>query len=243
MATPNYEYAASLAANAAASRLNGWWINLEKIRPYFNVDHSFVIGKLRLILCAFFPSSSQAAYGDDLSTTNRLRVNEPDLYLPLLAFLTYILTIGLSLGFDDKFEPDALGSVGMTGFLVLCFEVIAIRIAFLVLSIPSMPVLDCIAYSGCKYVGIALSTVVGIVFGRVAYYICLLYCSISMVKFLVTVLHKHVQNKVGSVSSIVNMCIFAVAVMQILAALFLGQAPRAVAVVPMEHVAAAKPHA
>ena len=232
MATPNYEYAASLAANAAASRLNGWWINLEKIRPYFNVDHSFVIGKLRLILCAFFPSSSQAAYGDDLSTTNRLRVNEPDLYLPLLAFLTYILTIGLSLGTDDKFEPDALGSVGMTGFLVLCFEVVVIRIAFIVLKISSMPVLDCIAYSGYKYVGIALSTIAGILFGRAAYYLCLLYCSVSMGKYLVTVLHKHVQK--GSTelnpSSMVNLCLFGVALLQIFVALFLGQAPRAEAV-------------
>jgi hypothetical protein len=237
--TADYSYAATLAAGAAASRLNGWWINLEKIRPYFNVDHSYIIMKLRMILCAFIPGSPQAAYGDDLPTLNRLSPNQPDLYIPLLSFLTYILTIGLSLGSDNKFDPDALGSVGMTGFLVLCFEVIAIRIAFLVLNISSMPIIDCVAYSGYKYVGIALSTIVGIAFGRAAYYVCLLYCSVSMAKFLATILYKHVQKvSTASVSSIINMCIFAVAVMQILAALFLGQAPRAEAVVPLQNVAA-----
>jgi hypothetical protein len=235
--TADYSYAATLAAGAAASRLNGLsaWINLEKIRPYFNADHSYVIKKLGMILCAFFPGQTHTPYGDEvLSTPNRLSPNQPDLYIPLLSFMTYILTIGLSLGTDNKFEPDALGSVGMTGFLVLCFEVIAIRIGFMVLNIPSMSVLDCVAYSGYKYVGIALSTIVGIVFGRAVYYICLLYCAISMAKFIATVLYKHVQkvSTTGPASSIVNMCIFAVMVMQILAALYLGQAPRPEAVAP-----------
>jgi hypothetical protein len=239
--TADYSYAATLAAGAAASRLNGW-INLEKFRPYFNADHSYVLKKLGMILCAFLPGSFQTSYGDDvLSTPNRLSPNQPDLYIPLLSFLTYILTIGLSLGTDNKFEPDALGSAGMTGFLVLCFEVIAIRIGFLVLNIPSMPVLDCIAYSGYKYVGIALSTIFGIAFGRFAYYLCLLYCSVSMAKFLATVLYKHVQ-KVStaspSPSSVINMCIFAVALMQIMAALFLGQAPRVNAAAPSVQAAA-----
>lgn len=230
--TADYSYAATLAAGAAASRLNGW-INLEKVRPYFHVDHAFIVKKLRMILCAFFPGSSQATYGEDLPTPNdRLSANQPDLYIPLLSFVTYILTIGLSLGTDDKFEPDALGSVGMTGFLVLCFEVVVIRIAFIVLKISSMPVLDCIAYSGYKYVGIALSTIAGILFGRAAYYLCLLYCSVSMVKYLVNVLHKHVQkgSTEPSPSSMVNLCLFGVALLQIFVALFLGQAPRAGAV-------------
>jgi hypothetical protein len=47
------------------------------------------------------------------------------------------------------------------------------------------------------------------------------------------VLYKHVQKvSTGPASSIINMCIFAVMVMQILAALYLGQAPRAEAVAP-----------
>jgi hypothetical protein len=234
--TADYSYAATLAAGAAANRLNGW-INLEKIRPYFNADHSYVIKKLFMILCAFFPGSAHSSQTHEvLSTPNRLSSNQPDLYIPLLSFMTYILTIGLSLGTDDKFEPDALGSAGITGFLVLCFEVIAIRVGFLVLNIASLPVLDCVAYSGYKYVGIALSTIVGVAFGRAAYYICLLYCAVSMAKFLVTVLYKHVQRVSSETpSSVVNMCIFAVAVMQILAALFLGQAPRAAAAVWSPH--------
>jgi hypothetical protein len=246
MASPaNFDAYAGLAAGAASqmsdkvvSSLNRW-IDLENVRRYFLVNHSYVIKKLALILCSFLPIvNAETPYGDTISSQNRIGMNQPDLYIPLLSFVTYILTIGLSLGTDDKFEPDALGSVGMTGFLVLCFEVVVIRIGLFVLKMPSMPVLDCVAYSGYKYVGIALSTIVGIVFGRAAYYLCLMYCAISMAKFIGTVLYKHVKSVSSeSDSSVVKMCLFAIMLMQLFMALFLGQAPRAEAVVPPVRVA------
>jgi hypothetical protein len=128
----------------------------------------------------------------------------------------------------------------MTGLLVLCFEVIVIRIGLFVLKMPSMPILDCVAYSGYKYVGIALSTIVGIIFGRAAYYLCLMYCAISMAKFIGTVLYKHVKTVSSeSESSVVKMCLFAVMLLQLLVALFLGQAPKAEGVAPPVRVASA----
>jgi len=248
MASPaNLDAYANLAAGAASqmsdkvvSSLNRW-VDLENVRRYFLVNHSYVFKKLALILCSFVPVvNTDTSYGDTISSQNRIGVNQPDLYIPLLSFVTYILTIGLSLGSDDKFEPDALGSVGMTGLLVLCFEVIVIRIGLFVLKMPSMPILDCVAYSGYKYVGIALSTIVGIIFGRAAYYLCLMYCAISMAKFIGTVLYKHVKTVSSeSESSVVKMCLFAVMLLQLLVALFLGQAPKAEGVAPPVRVASA----
>ena len=61
-----------------------------------------------------------------------------------------------------------------------------------------------------------------------------------MAKFIGTVLYKHVKTVSSeSESSVVKMCLFAVMLLQLLVALFLGQAPKAEGVAPPVRVASA----
>ena len=39
-------------------------------------------------------------------------VNSPDLYIPVMAFVTYVLVIGYHMGQEKNFTPEVLGKTG-----------------------------------------------------------------------------------------------------------------------------------
>ena len=82
----------------------------------------------------------------------------PDLYIPLMSFITYALLIGLRKGLGSGFTPDILiNSIWRCLILQLC-ETMVIKFGLTVMQVP-LPMLDVFAYTGYKYVGLSLSTV------------------------------------------------------------------------------------
>lgn len=82
----------------------------------------------------------------------------PDLYIPLMSFITYALLIGLRKGLGSGFTPDILiNSIWRCLILQLC-ETMVIKFGLSVMQVP-LPMLDVFAYTGYKYVGLSLSTV------------------------------------------------------------------------------------
>ena len=82
----------------------------------------------------------------------------PDLYIPLMSFITYALLVGLRKGLGSGFTPDILiNSVWRCLILQLC-ETVVIKFGLSVMQVP-LPLLDVFAYTGYKYVGLSLSTV------------------------------------------------------------------------------------
>lgn len=52
-----------------------------------------------------------------------LDVNAPDLYLPLMAYTTYILVAGFVCGSYGRFTPDILAQTASTGLVIVALEV------------------------------------------------------------------------------------------------------------------------
>ena len=69
-------------------------------------------------------------------------VNAHDMYIPTMAFITYILLSGLSLGSQGRFDPEKLGEITSmaTGWIVL--EVLLTLFALFVIQVSFQP-LDC----------------------------------------------------------------------------------------------------
>ena len=81
-------------------------------------------------------------------------VNAPDMYIPAMAFITYMLLVGLALGQRSVFTPEVLGLTSSKAAAVVLAEVLAIKASFYILNIPGeVVVLDLIAYMGYKFVG------------------------------------------------------------------------------------------
>ncbi len=83
----------------------------------------------------------------------RLDVNSPDLYIPAMALLTYIIGAGVTLGYGGSFCPESLGIFTSQSLGWLVLEVCVLTFAFYLLNIQShLSYLDIMAYSGYKFV-------------------------------------------------------------------------------------------
>lgn len=78
-----------------------------------------------------------------------------------MALVTYILLSTLIAGLKGQFKPELLGYTATTGLVVVIVEIVALKLGCYLLSISSQSqLLDLIAYSGYKFVGIIVTIVV-----------------------------------------------------------------------------------
>ena len=78
---------------------NKGWFSLDSLKDYFDVTNTYVLRKLKLILLPFlstqedWSATSEPQYGENTSQgfTPRTNVQAPDLYIPLMAFVTFII--------------------------------------------------------------------------------------------------------------------------------------------------------
>ncbi|XP_064262539.1 protein YIF1B-like isoform X1 [Passer domesticus] len=100
-------YGSSLASHVEGNL--GRWVPVSRLKYYFAVDSVYVGRKLRLLVFPFGHADWQVRYQQDTPVAPRFDVNAPDLYIPAMAFLTYILLAGLALGTQNRFSPASLG--------------------------------------------------------------------------------------------------------------------------------------
>lgn len=153
-------------------------MSIPALKHYFNVSNSYVLNKLLLVLFPWRhkPWSRQQARLTTASTgpngqisqqqyssmflPPRDDLNSPDMYIPVMALVTYILLSAMLAGFRGHFHPELLGSITTTAIAVVVFEILCLKLAMYVLSINNeSQLLDLVAYSNYKFVGIIVTLV------------------------------------------------------------------------------------
>ena len=82
------------------------------------------------------------------------------MYIPAMALVTYILLCAVLAGLRGSFHPELLGSITTTAIAVVIFEIICLKVAMYILTINNdSQLLDLVAYSGYKFVGIIITLV------------------------------------------------------------------------------------
>lgn len=108
------------------------------------------------------------------------------MYIPTMAFLTYVVVAGLALGTQEKFTPEQLG---ITASSALAWGIIELLIHIITLYVmnleTSLRYLDLLAYCSYKYVGMNAAILTSLFLKRLGYYIILLYYSVSLAFFLI----------------------------------------------------------
>lgn len=85
-------------------------------------------------------------------------LNSPDMYIPIMALVTYILLSTVLAGIRGSFHPELLGSITSTALVVVVVEFIILRAAMYFLGITNdSQFLDLFAYSGYKFVGVIVT--------------------------------------------------------------------------------------
>lgn len=133
-------------------------------KHYFDVTNGYVVNKLYLVLFPWRhkPWSRKQAVGpngqEGWYLPPRDDINSPDMYIPAMAIFTYILLETLIAGFRGQFQPELLGYTATTALVIIMVEILALRLGTYLLSISNTSqLLDMVAYSGYKFVGIAVT--------------------------------------------------------------------------------------
>jgi hypothetical protein len=118
--------------------------------------------------------------------------NAPDLYIPCMSLITYVLLSALCYGNAGQFNPEVIPDVSTKCLLTQVLEVLAIRFGFYMMQ-TSVPFLDLWSYTGYKYLGLCITLLVGLMgrvfsLGTTAYYGCFVWtasaASYSMLKIM-----------------------------------------------------------
>ncbi|XP_005097008.1 protein YIF1B-B [Aplysia californica] len=165
------------------------YISSSKLKYYFAVDTAYVGKKLGLLLFPFTHSDWSIRYNQEEPIAPRYEINAPDLYIPVMAFVTYVLVAGMVLGIQDRFTPEQLGVQASSALVWLIIELVAMSLSLYIMNLNTeLKYLDIVAYCGYKFVGMTFSLLAGAAFGSTAYYCVLLWFCLSLVFFLMRTL-------------------------------------------------------
>lgn len=156
---------------------------------YFQVNDQYVKNKLKLILFPFLHRGHWNRIAEQVAGGLIFRppifdINAPDLYIPLMAFGTFVVLSGIAFGLLGKFSPEALSVQFTQGLLGWMANVILIRISLYALGNSDTAILDIVSYGGYAFVGVSISILARIIWSY-AYYVVMLWTSLCMAIFLV----------------------------------------------------------
>ncbi|KAM7360697.1 yip1d-interacting factor 1 isoform 2-T2 [Cochliomyia hominivorax] len=172
------------------------WVPVSKLKYYFAVDNNYVINKLRLLFFPFTHKDWSLKYDQEQPVQPRYDINAPDLYIPTMAFITYVVVAGLMLGLQKRFTPEKLSIEASSALASSIFELVVYSITLYVVNIKtSLKTLDLLAFSGYKFVTIVACLLVSTLFHGFGYYIALAYCSLSLGFFLLRTLKTKVLHE------------------------------------------------
>ncbi|XP_020779107.1 protein YIF1A [Boleophthalmus pectinirostris] len=162
------------------------FMSVNKLKYFFAVDTKYVIKKLMILMFPYTHQDWEVRYHRDSPLTPRQDVNAPDLYIPTMAFITYILLAGMALGIQKRFSPEVLGLCASTALVWIIIEVLVMLLSLYLLTVHSdLSTFDLVAYSGYKYVGMIFTVLCGLLFGSDGYYVALAWSSCALMFFIV----------------------------------------------------------
>ncbi|KAM0790974.1 hypothetical protein ACM66B_004276 [Microbotryomycetes sp. NB124-2] len=146
-------------------------VPLAHLKHSFNVSNGYVLTKLRLVL---FPwrhrpwsrslRRSETGGVQQSYKPPRDDINCPDLYIPVMSLVTYILLAAIYAGKQGQFDPQILGQTASKAFGILFLEFCCIKLGCYLLGIGEEgTMVDLLSYEGYKFVGVIVTLLAGLV--------------------------------------------------------------------------------
>eukprot|EP01128_Nolandella_sp_AFSM9_P002151 TRINITY_DN12538_c0_g1_i1.p1 TRINITY_DN12538_c0_g1~~TRINITY_DN12538_c0_g1_i1.p1 ORF type:complete len:420 (-),score=81.89 TRINITY_DN12538_c0_g1_i1:212-1471(-) len=198
----------------------GW---LSSLKFYFGVNTEYVLAKLRILTFPFLHKSWSRRMGRDIASPlpPSHDINAPDLYIPLMAFVTYVLFVGFFMGTTFSFTPDILGMTASTGFVVLGIEVLILWLSIMLFNFRSVALLELFAYCGYKFVSVNFNIFWGFLVGNLGFYISYGVNTLLLSVFMVKTFRILLPKDAGSSNALRNYFLLMIVGLQWLSVFFL----------------------
>ncbi|EEQ36619.1 putative transport protein [Clavispora lusitaniae] len=136
------------------------------LKYYFKVSNSYVWNKLRLILFPYrhrnwsrmTTAESAGSSGAGVSYAPPSEdINAPDLYIPLMSFISYILLWALFSGLRGDFHPEVFGYLASQTLACSFLDILIFKIGLYLLNCSTQSSFwDLVSFSSYKYVAITV---------------------------------------------------------------------------------------
>lgn len=163
------------ARELTSSSMSLWPQFMQTVRKYFNVTHGYV---LRKMLWQLFPSlsmkkkSAEGELGEDKDWTARVvdglevDLEEPDMYIPTMGFVTYVVLYGMVRGLQDNFSPEVLSATITFTLVALIFETTVVKAILFMSGAVNTPTVDLFGLLGYKLFYLSVYLFFGLLLGR-----------------------------------------------------------------------------
>ncbi|XP_044775142.1 protein YIF1A isoform X2 [Neomonachus schauinslandi] len=96
------------------------FVSMNKLKYFFAVDTAYVAKKLGLLVFPYTHQNWEVQPSRDVPVPPRQDLNAPDLYIPTMAFITYVLLAGMALGIQKRMILSVLTGLlfGSDGYYV-----------------------------------------------------------------------------------------------------------------------------
>lgn len=168
------------------------YFSLDGLKPFFDVDHKYVLFKLKNI---FFPFLKEK---NDENGDKKYSIENPDLYIPVMSFVTYVLLIGFysAIQNDKIFDPQILGKIASKNFFIIFLEVCALKLVLFIFSKIQISFFECLCYIGYKIVLLVILVVVWITLkNKVINYVAIAIVCLWTVFFFRKCLKKKIESE------------------------------------------------
>ena len=181
------------------SKGRSWFDN--SLKYYFAVDTGYVLKKLLLLFFPFAQKDWLPKYNSNEQVAPRDDINVPDLYIPCMAFVTYILAAGSIFGLKNSFSPEKLGIQASYALFWLILEVaLCLMILYLMNIRNTLGFFHLISYCSYKFV-FMITMLFSYVLIENSYYWLLIYSSCSLGYFLIRSLNTTIQTNPNAIAA------------------------------------------
>ncbi|KAJ1725178.1 Transport protein yif1 [Coemansia erecta] len=137
----------------------GKYVSMPQLKHYFSVSNMYVLAKLRTLMFPWLQKHwHRHAERDQTGQVSGYKAprednNSPDLYIPSMGLVSYIIAVGLVIGRLGVFHPEDLGFTASSALGIVVFEVLLVKTFCYLLNVGAeLQFLDIVAYSGYKFV-------------------------------------------------------------------------------------------
>jgi hypothetical protein len=153
--------------------------------------------------------------------------NAPDLYLPSMTLITYVLLCAICYGGAGQFSPEVIPDVTTKCFLTQLLEVLAIRVGFYMMQAP-VAFLDLFSYTGYKYLGLCVNLLVGMMasqleYGTKAYYVSFCWTATAAAYFMLKTMANNIPLETSRSGPKRELVVVVIAAAQLATIWFVGQ--------------------
>lgn len=179
---------------------DGFFLGLGDIQYYFKVSNSYVFRKILLILFPYRNKNWTRVLASDIGAPSPVGgesgpgfvppthdINAPDLYIPIMSFMTYILLWASIQGINKQFHPQLFGVLASQTLAFSILDIAIFRVGLYLLNCSTQSSMwDLVSFSGYKYVSVIVILCWKHFFGarRLIYWPMVFFCIINLLVFL-----------------------------------------------------------